>query len=225
VDILSTGSTIREQQLFELEELFLGGITSGNIGSSGWTETVSGAAANFLTAGGVNHCGVFRIVTGAISGNSKSLHLGTITSDPCFTPTLFDRFRWVVRVPNISGVLLRLGLMQDIALAGGGTAGAFFEFDPVSSVNWRMVTRQASISTANNAVAVVANNWYLLEAKRIASGGWEFWINGTLRFTHSLNLPSTNCNFGTFTSTTAALAKNLDHDDCYVRAVLGQLFT
>lgn len=225
MEILSVVRTITDAQLFELDDCFLGGIITGNIGSTGWTETSSGGGTSALTAGGVNHPGVFRTVTGATNGNSKSLHLGSTTADPAFTPTNFERFRWVVRIPTTTTIVVRLGLLQDISAASGGTAGAYFEFDPTQSANWRMVTRQASTSTANNAVTVTAGAWYLLEAKRIASGSWEFWINGTLRFTHVTNLPTTDCNFGTFTQTAAAGARNLDHDHCYLRAVLGQLFT
>lgn len=225
MDVLSEIRTIDDEHLLELDDCFLGGVTSGNIGELGWTETVTGAGTNVLVAGGVHHPGVFRTVTGATSGNNKALHLGTAVSDPIFTPTLVERFRWVIRIPTITTVVVRLGLMQSVSAASGGTAGAFFEYDPTQSTNWRMITRQASASTANNAVTVVAGNWYVLEAKRIAAGNWEFWINDVLRFTNSTNLPTTDCNFGTLTQTATLAARNLDHDHCYVRAFVGQLFT
>jgi hypothetical protein len=225
MDVLSEIRTIQDEQLFEIEDCFLGGLVSGSIGSVGWTETVTGAGTNLLVAGGVNHPGVFRVVTGGLSGNNKALHLGVAVTDPIFTPTLVERFRWVVRIPTITSIVVRLGLMQSVSGANGGTAGAYFEYDPTQSTNWRMITRQASTSTANNAVTVVAGSWYLLEAKRIATGNWEFWINGTLRFTNSTNLPTTDCNFGTLTQAASASARILEHDHCYLRAFLGQLFT
>jgi hypothetical protein len=158
--------TIRDVQLFELDDHFQGGVASGLIGGFPWVETSSAAGTNALQAGLVNHPGVLRLVTGATSTNNKRIHLGSTASEATFTPASFDRFRWVVRIPTITTLTIRLGLMQDISAASGGTAGAYFEFDPAVSANWRTVTRQASTSTANNAVAVTANNWYLLEAIR-----------------------------------------------------------
>jgi hypothetical protein len=216
---------IRDVQVFDEADHFQGAIGSGAIGNMGWVETNSAAGTNSLQAGGVNHPGVLRIATGAVSGNNKRLHLGSTASDASFTPTLFDRFLWVVRIPTITTLTVRLGLMQDVSAASGGTAGAYFEFDPTASANWRMITRQASASTTNNAVAVVANNWYALEARRLDSGNWEFWINGVLRFTHSATLPTTACAFGVLCQTGTAAARNVDLDFCYVRSVLGQLHT
>lgn len=204
---------------------FNGGVASGAIGDLGWTETNSAAGTNTRQASVVNHPGIVRINTGAVSGNNKRLHLGNTASDPVFTPTLFDRMIWVVSVPTITTLTIRLGLMQDISAANGGTAGAYFEFDPATSANWRYVTRQASTSTANNALAVTAGNWYKLEARRLDSGNWEFWANDVLRATHSTNLPTTNCAFGALVQTGTTAARNVDLDYCFVRAGLGQLFT
>lgn len=217
---------IRDVQVFDEDDHFLGsGVTNGTIGSLGWYESNNAAGTNAVQAGGVNHPGVLRLVTGAVSGNNKRVHLGASASEATFTPALFDRFVWVVRIPTITTLTVRLGLMQDISAANGGTAGAFFEFDPASSANWRYVTRQASASTANNALAVVANNWYQLEARRLASGNWEFWANGVLRFTHSANQPTTDCAFGALVQTGAAAPRNLDLDFCYARGLLGQMWT
>ncbi len=211
--------------MFDSKDHFHGGIASGAIGELGWIETSSAAGTNAMQAGGVDHPGVLRLVTGATSGNNKRVHLGSTASDASFTPANFDRFVWVVRIPTITTLTVRLGLMQDISAANGGTAGAFFEFDPATSANWRYITRQASTSTANNALTVTANNWYLLEARRLTGGSWEFWANGTLRATNAANLPTTACAFGALVQTGAAAARNLDLDLCYVRSGLGQLFT
>lgn len=216
---------IRDVQMFDSKDHFHGGIASGAIGELGWIETSSAAGTNVMQAGGVNHPGVLRVTTGAASGNNKRVHLGNTASDACFTPAVFDRMIWVVRINTITTITVRLGLMQDISAASGGTAGAFFEFDPASSANWRYVTRQASTSTANNALTVTANNWYLLEARRLESGNWEFWANGTLRFTHSANQPTTACAFGALVQTGTTAARSVDLDYCYVRSGLGQLFT
>ncbi len=216
---------VRDVQVFDSKDHFHGGIASGTIGELGWIETSSAAGTNAMQAGGVNHPGVLRLVTGAANTNNKRLHLGASASEATFTPALFDRFVWVVRIPTITTLTVRLGLAQDLSAANGGTAGAFFEFDPASSANWRFVTRQGSSSTANNALAVTANNWYQLEARRLASGNWEFWANGVLRATHSATLPTTDCAFGALVQTGAAAPRNLDLDFCYCRGLLGQMWT
>jgi hypothetical protein len=168
-----------------------------------------------------------RIVTGSTSTNNKRLHLSNAASEAPFDPALFDRFVFVVRVPTITTLTIRLGLMQDISAANGGTAGAFWQFDPSVSANWQAFTRQASTSATaiSGAASVVANNWYLLELRRLAGGNWQCWENAALRGTLSTNLPTTACNFGVLCQTGAAAARNVDLDYCYMHGSLGQLWT
>lgn len=217
--------TIRDSQVFEAEEHFLAGVAAAALGSLGWVETNSAAGTNTRQTSIVNHPGILRIVTGAVSGNNKRLHFGETAAEPNFTPTTFDRFRWVVRVPTITTLTIRLGLMQDVSAANGGTAGAYFEFDPATSATWGMVTRQGGVQTRNAGTTVTAGNWYLLEARRLTGGAWEFWINNVLQFTNAANLPTTDCAFGVLCQTGTAAARNVDLDYCYVRATLGPLFT
>lgn len=224
---LSQFRAIADPNLLEVSDRFLSsGVSSGSIGNVGWTETNSAAGTNLRVAGALNKPGVFRQVTGAVSGNNKRLHLGLNASDGTIAPGTFDRFSFLVAIPTITTVLVRLGLAQDLSAAGGGTAGAYFEFDPTLSANWRTVTRQASVSTANaSAIAVTAGNWYLLDARREDSGNWVFSINTAAAFTHSTNQPSTACSFGTLLQTVTAAARNLDLGYAYCRAGLGQLYT
>lgn len=210
-----------DPNIYEMYDDFEGGVIATPIYP--WTETNSAAGTNSRQVA-ADHPGILRLTTGAVSGNNKRLHLGVGVSDGIFTPTSMQRFSWVVRIPTITTVVVRLGLMQDISATSGGTAGAYFEFDPVSSANWRYITRQASASTANNALAVTANNWYVLEAKRLGTGNWEFWVNGSLRATNSATLPTTTCNFGCFLSTVTAAARNVDLDMAGIRST-AQRFT
>lgn len=219
--------SIRDPNSCEIADHFVGaGVASGAIGDLGWTETNSAAGTNTRQAGGTGHPGVLRIVTGATSGNNKRLHVGSTASDANFDPTTFDRFDFVVRIPTITTLVVRVGLMQDISAAAGGTAGAYFEFDPSASAEWRTGTLQASAQNINaTGVSVVANNWYLLQARREASGNWLFTVNGTLRTTHTTQLPTTACAFGVLCQTATAAARNVDLDYIYARTVLGQLWT
>jgi len=226
-EFLGLSRTIQDVNLIELQDDFLGGVATSTIGQLNWVETNSAAGTNVLQASVLNHHGILRIVTGAVSGNNKRLHLGTLASSPTFTPSGFDRYQWVVSIPTITTITVRVGLMQDISAASGGTAGAYFEFDPSGSANWRTVTRQASVSTGptDTTIAVTAGNWYLLEARREASGNWVFSVNGTVRTTHSTNQPTSDCAFGVLCQTGAAAARNIDLDLCYVRGNRGQLWT
>ncbi len=217
--------SITDLQVFERDDHFFGGVASASIGELGWTETSSAAGTNAAQAGGLDHPGVIRLVTGAVSTNNKRLHLGLTASEASFTPANFDRFRWVVRISTITTLTVRLGLMQDVSAAAGGTAGAYFEFDPATSGTWGFVTRQASAQTRNVLTTVVAGNWYQLEAQRQPSGTWTWAVNGTAGTPNAANLPTTACAFGALCQTGAAAARNLDLDYCYVRSVLGQLWT
>ncbi len=220
---------VRDVQLFELTDHFLVGPDGGGDlrWGIGWTQSSTGTPANTAQTGGVDHPGVLRVTTGAVSANNTRLHLDALVGGASFTPTNFDRFRWVCRIPTITTLTVRLGLMQDVSAASGGTAGAFFSFDPAANAKWQFTTRQASASTTqtDTGANVVANNWYLLEAIRQPSGNWTAFVNAVALTANSATLPTTACAFGALVQTGAAAARNLDLDYCYVRSVLGQLWT
>jgi hypothetical protein len=228
MDNLSQQRIISDPTLLVVEDEFSGGgITSGSIGDIGWTETSSAAGTNSLQAGGVGRGSVFRLATGAVSGNNKRLHLGNTASDPIVVPTAVDRFRWCVRIPTITTVTVRLGLMQDVSAASGGTAGVFLEFDPSGNAAWRAFTRQGSTSSTPAVLgsAVVAGNWYYGEVRRRTTTAWEFSLNGSAFSAITTNLPSTACNFGALLQTGAAAARNVDFDYAYLRSDLPQRWT
>src|SRR5262245_35638716 len=225
---LSTQKTISDPTCLVIDDDFNGGgITSGIIGNYGWTETSSAAGTNSLQAGGVGRGSVFRLVTGATSTNNKRLHCGNTASDPIVVPTSVDRFRFCVRIPTITTLTVRIGLMQDVSAASGGTAGAFLEFDPSGNAAWRAFTRQASTSSTPVVMgsSVVANNWYYGEVRRRQATAWEFSLNGSAFSAITTNLPSTSCNFGALLQTGAAAARNLDFDYLYLKSDLSQRWT
>jgi hypothetical protein len=222
--VRSDGRTVlgpTDPNVFDFADDFYGNVVASPVYP--WTETTSAAGTNNRQVV-ADHPGVLRLVTGAVSGNNKRIHLGVGETDGILLPVSVQRFSWIVRIPTITTIVIRLGLLQQPSAANGGTAGAFFEFDPTQSANWRYVTRQASTSTANNALTVTANNWYVLEARRLGSGNWEFYVNGVLRATNSANLPTTACNFGALCQTATAAARNLDLDFGAIRS-LAQRFT
>lgn len=196
------------------EDEFLNGIAAtGSIGELGWVKTNNAADAAAPIAGLAKHPGILSLVTGGANGNNVRMHLGSAANVAVLIPTEMDRFRWVVRIPTITTMSVRLGLGADISAASFGNDGAFFEYDVAVNANWRTRTRNAGGDTSNNsAIAVVAGNWYDLEARRLAGGNWEFYINSVLRFTHAAQLPAVALNVGALAQTGAAAARTLDVD-------------
>lgn len=211
-----------DPMIFDFADDFHGNVVSTPLFP--WIETSTAAGTNVRTSVVAGHPGVITVTTAATSASNKRIHLGITAADAIFVPTTMQRFSWVLRIPTITSIIVRVGIMQDISATAGGTAGAYFEFDPTASANWRYVTRQASTSTANNALVVTAGNWYVLEARRLSSGNWEFYANGVLRATNSANLPTTTGNFGALLQTATTAARTLDLDFGACRS-LAQRFT
>lgn len=225
--------------LFDLADDFLSSNLSataatiaGNVGSLGWTPTAAGTqAAPSLQAGVTGHPGVWRSVSGATSGNNMRLHFGSASTTAVFDPTQIARMRFIVAVPTITSVAIKLGLGQDVsdaAAASYGTAGAFVEFVPATSAKWRYTTRQGGSPTTNadTGADVVAGSWYQFDIVRLQNGNWQFAKNGALAFLHSATQPTTVSNIGTLAHTLTATARNLDHDFIGINfAPLGQRWT
>ena len=192
--------------------------TTGNISNGAWGTTASGTAANAFQTGESAHPGIFRLVTGATSGNNSRIHLGaSATAVTPFLPADVGRVRMLVRIPTITTLAVKLGLgvdLSDAAAGSLGTAGAFVEFVPATSAKWRYTTRQASTSTTNadTGADVVANTWYQFDILRLQNGNWQFAKNGALAFTHSANQPTTACTLGALVHTLTTAARNLDVD-------------
>jgi hypothetical protein len=122
-----------------------------------------------------------------------------------------------VSLPAVTTMAVKLGLgvdLSDATAASLGSAGAFIEFVPATSLKWRYVTRQGSTSTTNadTGADVAASTWYQFDIVRLQNGNWQFAKNGVLAFTHSANQPSTAVNAGFLVHTLAASARNLDID-------------
>jgi hypothetical protein len=201
--------------------------TSNSIGVLGWGTSATGTSAPVVTAGVASHPGIITLTTGASSGDNNRLHLTDAAATAFSVPADIERFAWIVRVPTITTASVRIGIGQDISSTTFGTAGAWFSYDAAVSTFWQTITRQASTSTTNtSAVTVTAGNWFLLQAIRLASGNWEFYINGTLVFTHSANLPTTACNVGCMVQTATTAARTLGVDWFRMRTInLGQRYT
>lgn len=223
----------------EIFEEFLSGVLGSgtateageSIGSWDWRSTANGTSASGSPAGVSLHPGVVQLVTAAVSGNDTRLHLGNAATDDIFP---FNEVRYVgtlVNTSNITSNRIKFGLGVDL---GDGTLGAFgtdavmFEFDTATSANWRCITRAASTNTLNTSgVALVNNEWDLLEAIRLTNGNWAFLINETLLFTHTTNLPTAvMSNVGLFVETQTAAARSVNLDWLRLRTTrYGQRYT
>lgn len=192
--------------------------TSGNISTTPWGTSASGTAANAFQAGENLHPGIFRLVTGATSGNNSRLHLGaSATAVAPVLPANLARTRFLLRIPTVTTLAIKAGWgvdMSDAAAGSLGTAGAFVEFVPATSLKWRYVTRQAGASTTNadTGADVAASTWYQFDIVRLPNGNWQFAKNGVLAFTHSANQPTTACTFGFLVHTLTTALRNLDID-------------
>lgn len=196
---------------------FLGGSNeTGEIGASGWNQTASGTAGSAGQAAVTKHPGIYRVQSGTTSGNSTRIHLGqNANSNSVLIASDLSYMGWVVSVPTITSIVVRLGIGQDISAASFGTEGAFFQFDPTANASWMCYTRTSSTDEGptDSAVDVTAGNWYLLEILRIASSGnWEFYINGTRVATHTTRQPTSALNVGVFVSTATSAARSIDVD-------------
>lgn len=204
---------------FDAYDEFLPGalVTTGNIGALAWGTSASGTAANAVQAGEALHPGILRLVTGATSGNNSRLHLGASATAVQFLPANLARVRLLVRIPTVTLLAVKLGLGVDVsdAAAGSlGSAGAWVEFVPATSLKWRYGTRQASASTMNadTGADVAANTWYQFDLVRLQNGNWQFARNGALQFTHSANLPTTGVTLGVLVHTLTTVLRNIDVD-------------
>ena len=213
------------------EFLFQALVTTGNISSLAWGTTAATGGTMAFQAGVASHPGILRLVTGTASGNNQRIHLGAAANSGVLVPADISRVRFLVRIPTITTMAAKAGLGVDLSVATSsdlGTAGAFVEYVPASSLKWAYVTRQASVSTRNvdTGADVVANNWYQFDIVRLQNGNWQFAKNGALAFTHSANQPTTVLNLGFLAHTLTTAARNLDIDFCGLNlAPLGNRWT
>lgn len=188
---------------------------STEIGELGWSTTATGTAANTAPSGEALHPGIFRLTTGAVSANNSRLHPGAAATSLVLIPINVDRWFWVVRIPTITTMIARVGLGTDVSAANMGTAGVWWEYDAALSANWRFYSRDTSTNEGpvDSTVAVVANSWYVLEARRdAATGNWTGYINHLQRAAMTVRRPAVAVAAGAMVQTSAASARSLDVD-------------
>lgn len=219
-DLVKSGNS----SLLDIEDEFLrSGNESGEIGQLGWAQ--QSTPTNTEIAAVANHPGIVRTATTTTSGDfaALSLNAGAVGA---ILPTDVELYIFIVRPITTASQILRIGLMDTIT-AATQVNGVYFEHNTASSANWRTVTRAANVETANStAIAVTANNWYYLSTLRVSNGNWLFYLNASLQFTHSTNLPTAAVQPMVMASTLSAAPKSVDTDYFRLRSVtFGQRWT
>lgn len=207
------------------EDEFTSGLTSsGNIGKLGW---VLGAGSVSAKAGETSHPGILTLSSGTTSGTIARLLLttGTVLS---WYPSDVSYLALIVRpVSGTTTMSVRFGLSNSVSTSGEGAQGIYWSFQATTSPNWRTITKGASGTTANTTTtAYTTGKWYLLEIKRNGSN-WEFYLNNTLQFIHSTNIPTVACIPFIAIETNEAVAKTMDVDYFALKSInpLGQRYT
>lgn len=218
----TTNSSIHVQthEYYEVEdEMFTGSIsatnTSNQIGVLNWGMSAAGTATPSTLSGVSSHPGIVQLATGTTSGNDERIHLGDSATKNSINLTDFLWIGFIVRIPTITSITVRIGVGQDLSAASFGTSGAFFLFDAATDAdNWQTVTRTASTSTTNvvTDITVDANDWFLLEIVQNASNNYEFYVNNVLKFTHSTNKPTGGHVIGLSVTTNTNASRTLDFD-------------
>lgn len=195
-----------------LEEEFVSGTNTGNqIGLYGWAlgaGTVTGVTAV------ASHPGVWTLSSTNSSGTIGRLHLGLAGVAP-YVPADIQHMVFLVNPRSGTTTMsARFGCLSTVTGSTETSQGMYWSFDPATSANWRSVSRDGGgVESNSTSTAYATSTWFQLEIRK-ASGGtnWEFWLNGTLAFTHSTRLPTAACFPGFFIETGEAVAKTIDVD-------------
>lgn len=206
------------------EEFLTGGSVSNQIGEWGWFLPAAGGGTVTLITGEANHPGIIRLDSTATSGTIGRIAprgIGEQTGD-------FTYFAAIVRpFSGSSNMSFRAGLVASPSTSGEGSQGVYWSFLPGTSANWRAVTRDAAGQTTTaSGVAYTVGNWYLIEV--IKNGpNWEFWLNRSLKASHSANIPTGSVLPAFAVETNEAVAKQVDMDYAAMRSrnAMGQRWT
>lgn len=163
--------------------------SSGQIGSFGWGE-FDGSVEQVAPQSG--HPGIVRVLGDGALGSEATMYLGQSTSLGVIMADDVRRMTYWVQFEQITDIEVRLGTNDDTDTGFAGVVdGVWWDFRSATSANFATVTKAASTATVNTTTtAVVASTWYRLDMVQTAGGDWEFYLDGTLEFTHTTNLPT-----------------------------------
>lgn len=185
---------------------------SSNAGELTWSNQASGTSAAVAnTAGEQNHPGIRKISTGTQTTSYAGMNWRTTS----IYAAGGDVNIWIVRTSANTGVNIYVGL-NDTYTSAEPTDGYYFEFDPATSANWRIVAANSSTRTkTTTSTAVSAATWYKLEFRvNSANTSVEYFINGSSVGTVTTNLPASGdtTGLGCFASNSGGASANVDVD-------------
>jgi hypothetical protein len=181
-------SNLPSATVLRYQDDFFSGESPGDIGELGWAETNCTCA---IVAGVANHPGLLRCTANGAAGSRCVMWLAQgSTSVPPMIATDIGRFTMIVRIQDITDVDYQFGFFDDADTAAP-TDGVYFEFVDGVDTDWQTVTESGNVRTVNDTANVVSvATFYRFDFVRLAGGNWEFYLDGTLEFTHSTNLPT-----------------------------------
>jgi hypothetical protein len=189
-----------------------GGNETGEIGTIGWQFT-NGTVTTPINAGEVNRTGIIQRQSSNINGQVNSMYMGRLTNTPTTAYQNIDEFFWIVRPLNtLTNFRVAFGVSADWGSEAPTHAVYFRKHESFGT--WRAVTRNGGLETdINTGVTVVANTWYKLHAKKIATGV-EFRINGVLVGTSTTTIPDNAdlLHFGNFIRPNLNAVQSVDID-------------
>lgn len=162
--------------------------------TTGTGAAASVSAGNATLASGT-HNGVARVATGTVLATAAALVWSGALSNSLMVGGGGADYSALIHLPVLGSApnhyIARIGL--GTSTSADHANGIYFEYDSSASANWRLKTASSSTrTTTTSSIAVVANQWILLEWHCNAAGtSVEFFVDGVSAGTITTNIQIT----------------------------------
>lgn len=194
-------ATLEAESAYSVYDEFMGGATSGNVSSLGWSQQAIGAngAISFNPASpapSADRPGVLELQTPAVSNQGSTLTLANSNGGSMLLQK-GTSVKTAVAVGSNTNVVLRVGLHPETTGTAQPVSGAWFEANTAVSPNWRFCVGDGTVANCTTTGTVVAaNSWMRFEIRVTATGVGSslvgFGMNGDF-----FNVSSTTVDTGT----------------------------
>jgi hypothetical protein len=205
-----------------IEEFTGGSSTSGAIGMCGWSSSFTGAGSVAKIAAGTDRFGVYQLTTGALTNDISAIHLGDTATRNEADVSRIRKISWIVRVPNLAGVAVRIGVGTDMQSNTFGTDGAWLQYDSSVGGTWYLVVRSGGSSTLTDTGVAATTTWAELHLWKAADESkYAASVDTDGLSTAFVTGPAaaTMINIGAQVETLGAAARTLDADRCWINAM------
>lgn len=191
-----------------VDDFIAGGVSSGTVGSLGWTFT-GGTVVS--VDGEAGHPGVIRRATSATINTIARTALQQSTgAEPLLPAQSFD-LTWVVRLNQTdANTEARFGLSLDWTLLAAAS-GIYVE-KKAADTQWFGVCRNAAAESRTAALGTVDTGWHKFRIRRIDASTIGFTLDAGTELTLATNIPTAAQLPGTQLTNTAAADKTIDYD-------------